>query len=66
MERDEAEKLVDKIGNEQMALEHRVYVIEKELQLVTNILVLGCLIGGYLFLRWYQEHEIPFPTGQTT
>lgn len=39
-----------------LELEARVYALEKNMQLVTNLLVLGLCVGVYYGLRWYQQN----------
>jgi hypothetical protein len=40
----------------QLELEARVYTLEKDMQLVTNFMILGLCVSVYFGLRWYQQN----------
>jgi hypothetical protein len=44
-----------------LQIEGRVYTLEKEMQMVSNLLLLGIMIGGYFAYRWYVQNVMSIP-----
>jgi hypothetical protein len=44
---------VNKVEDELLRLESRVYSLEKEAELISNLLLAAVLIGGYFLYQWY-------------
>lgn len=57
----EAMEHIDTLGNEIMSLENRVYSLEKEVQILSNVVMLGVFIGVYFGYRWYVENILSIP-----
>lgn len=57
----ERESLQTPSLNEHLQLEGRVYTLEKEMQMVSNILLIGIMVGGYFAYRWYFQYINSIP-----
>lgn len=44
-----------------LQLEGRIYTLEKEMQMVSNLLLLGIMVGGYFAYRWYVQNVMSIP-----
>jgi hypothetical protein len=44
---------VNSLEDDLLRLENRVYSLEKEAELISNLLLAAVLIGGYFLYQWY-------------
>jgi hypothetical protein len=52
---------LDRLGNDQLRLENRVYSLEKEMALCVNLLTAAAIIALYFGYRWYVENVLTIP-----
>lgn len=47
--------------DEHLALENRVYTLEKEIQILSNVIALGVMVAAYFAFQWYQKNVNSIP-----